>query len=123
MIYPVQQQNPVDFSFHKTIQRLKNIIFLGTAALGTIVNLTAVGNLHVDIVVVASVVVNPITGARLGKGKGYGDIEYAMMRQLGACDDTTLVITTVHESQLLDDLPSSVMTEHDLYVEFFIYLY
>jgi hypothetical protein len=39
---------------------------LGTAALGTIVNLTAVGNLHVDIVVVASVVVNPITGARLG---------------------------------------------------------
>ncbi|CAF1666494.1 unnamed protein product [Adineta ricciae] len=86
----------------------------GTAALGTIVNLTAVGNLHVDIVVVASVVVNPITGARLGKGKGYGDIEYAMMRQLGACDDSTLVVTTVHESQLLDDLPSSVMTEHDL---------
>jgi len=86
----------------------------GTAALGTIVNLTAVGNLHVDIVVVASVVVNPITGARLGKGKGYGDIEYAMMRQLGACDDTTLVVTTVHESQLLDDLPASVMTEHDL---------
>jgi 5-formyltetrahydrofolate cyclo-ligase len=40
-----------------------------------------------------------------------------MMRQLGACDDTTLVITTVHESQLLDDLPSSVMTEHDLYVK------
>lgn len=86
----------------------------GTAALGTIVNLTAVGNLHVDIVVVASVVVNPITGARLGKGKGYGDIEYAMMRQLGACDDQTLVVTTVHESQLLDDLPSSIMTQHDL---------
>ncbi len=70
-----------------------------------------------DIVVVASVVVNPITGARLGKGKGYGDIEYAMMRQLGACDDSTLVVTTVHESQLLDDLPSTVMTEHDLYVD------
>ena len=52
-----------------------------------------------------------------GKGKGYGDIEYAMMRQLGACDDTTLVVTTVHESQLLDDLPASVMTEHDLYVD------
>jgi 5-formyltetrahydrofolate cyclo-ligase len=95
----------------------------GTAALGTIVNLTAVGNLHVDIVVVASVVVNPITGARLGKGKGYGDIEYAMMRQLGACDDTTLVVTTVHESQLLDDLPSSVMTEHDLYVYSFFSLF
>ncbi|CAF1021450.1 unnamed protein product [Rotaria magnacalcarata] len=86
----------------------------GTAVFDTIVNLTAAGNLHVDIVVVASVVVNPISGARLGKGKGYGDIKYAMMRQLGACDDGTLVVTTVHESQLLDDLPSSVMTEHDL---------
>jgi 5-formyltetrahydrofolate cyclo-ligase len=48
-----------------------------------------------------------------------------MMRQLGACDDTTLVVTTVHESQLLDDLSSSVMTEHDLYVtnSFCIYIY
>jgi len=44
-----------------------------------------------------------------------------MMRQLGACDDTTLVVTTVHESQLLDDLPASVMTEHDLYVYLVIY--
>jgi hypothetical protein len=46
-----------------------------------------------------------------------------MMRQLGACDDTTLVVTTVHESQLLDDLPSSVMTEHDLYVYSFLSLF
>jgi hypothetical protein len=48
-----------------------------------------------------------------------------MMRQLGACDDTTLVVTTVHESQLLDDLSSSVMTEHDLYVtnSFCIYIF
>jgi 5-formyltetrahydrofolate cyclo-ligase len=45
-----------------------------------------------------------------------------MMRQLGACDDTTLVVTTVHESQLLDDLPSSVMTEHDLYVNLTFFL-
>jgi 5-formyltetrahydrofolate cyclo-ligase len=52
----------------------------------------------------------------LGKGKDYGDIEYAMMRQLGACDDTTLVVTSVHGSQLLNDLTASVMTEHDLYV-------
>jgi hypothetical protein len=63
MIYHVQQQNLV---YLTEILRFI-IIFLGTAALGTIVNLTAVGNLHVDIVVVASVVVNPISGARLGK--------------------------------------------------------
>ncbi|CAF2495854.1 unnamed protein product [Rotaria sp. Silwood2] len=88
----------------------------GAAALGTIVNLTAVGNLHVDIFVVASVVVNPISGARLG----YGDIEYAIMHQLGACNDKTLVITTVHESQLLNDLPESIMTEHDLPVNVII---
>ncbi|CAF1234552.1 unnamed protein product [Rotaria magnacalcarata] len=92
----------------------------GAAALGTIINLTAIGNLHVDIFVVASVIVNPISGARLGKGKGYGDIEYAMMHQLGACNDRTLVVTTVHESQLLNDLPASVMTEHDLPVNVII---
>ncbi|CAF0905371.1 unnamed protein product [Rotaria sordida] len=92
----------------------------GAAALGTIVNLTAIGNLHVDIFIVASVVANPINGARLGKGKGYGDIEYAMMHQLGACNDKTLVVTTVHESQLLNDLPESVMTEHDLSVNIII---
>ena len=115
MIYLVQLPNPVREKNHSSMKLFIHSIITGTAALGTIVNLTAVGNLHVDIVVVASVVVNPISGARLGKGKGYGDIEYAMMRQLGACDDTTLVVTTVHESQLLDDLPASVMTEHDLY--------
>ena len=69
MIYHVQQQNLV---CNILIKKKKKLVshkfhFLGTAALGTIVNLTAVGNLHVDIVVVASVVVNPITGARLGK--------------------------------------------------------
>ncbi|CAF1076174.1 unnamed protein product [Rotaria sp. Silwood1] len=92
----------------------------GAAALGTIVDLTSVGKLHVDIFVVASVVVNPISGARVGKGKGYGDIEYAMMHQLGACNNKTLVVTTVHESQLLNDLPESVMTEHDLPVNVII---
>ena len=68
MIYRVQQQNQV--AFHSKTLFLLLIInyqIVGTAALGTIVNLTAVGNLHVDIVVVASVVVNPITGARLGE--------------------------------------------------------
>ncbi|CAF4585874.1 unnamed protein product, partial [Rotaria magnacalcarata] len=40
--------------------------------------------------------------------------------QLGACNDRTLVVTTVHESQLLNDLPASVMTEHDLPVNVII---
>jgi 5-formyltetrahydrofolate cyclo-ligase len=41
--------------------------------------LTALKQIHVDLVIVASVVVNPITGARIGKGKGYGDLESTIM--------------------------------------------
>ncbi|CAF1343123.1 unnamed protein product, partial [Rotaria magnacalcarata] len=41
----------------------------GAAELGTIVQLSALKLIHVDVVVVASVVVNSITGARIGKVK------------------------------------------------------
>ncbi|CAF0762237.1 unnamed protein product [Didymodactylos carnosus] len=90
----------------------------GAAELGTVIQLQALKQIHVDIVVVASVVVNPITGARIGKGKGYGDLEYAIMNEMGAVSSKTTVITTVHESQLINDF--AVMEEHDLPVDIII---
>ncbi|CAF4424294.1 unnamed protein product, partial [Adineta steineri] len=79
----------------------------GAAELGTVIQLQALKQIHVDIVIVASVAVNPITGARIGKGKGYGDLEYGIMSQMGCVTDKTIVITTCHESQLINDLSSS----------------
>jgi 5-formyltetrahydrofolate cyclo-ligase len=52
-------------------------------------------------------------GSRLGKGGGYSDLEYAMLRRAGKLDEDVPIATTVHPSQLAPDdgLP---MLAHDL---------
>ena len=64
---------------------------------------------HVDLVVSGSVAVTT-GGARIGKGEGYSDLEWAVLRELDAVDDATLVATTVHERQLVDG-PSSPIAD------------
>lgn len=56
---------------------------------------------HVDLVVSGSVAVTE-RGARIGKGEGYSDLEWALLRELDAVDDETTVATTVHELQVVD---------------------
>jgi len=66
---------------------------------------------RIDLIVAGSVAVNP-AGARVGKGGGYSDLEWALARELGVADDETPVVTSVHELQVLDEpLP---MTAHDV---------
>ncbi|MHA1649841.1 MAG: 5-formyltetrahydrofolate cyclo-ligase [Candidatus Helarchaeota archaeon] len=55
-------------------------------------------------------------GNRLGKGKGYGDREYHLLRQEGIIDKQTLVITIVHDVQILDDF-SYLMEKNDVKVD------
>jgi 5-formyltetrahydrofolate cyclo-ligase len=67
----------------------------------------------VDLVVCGSVAVNPI-GARVGKGGGYSDLEFALLVEAGRIAEETVLATTVHDLQLLDeDLPE---TDHDFRV-------
>ncbi|CAM4770879.1 unnamed protein product [Rotaria magnacalcarata] len=89
----------------------------GAAELGTVIQLQALKQIHVDLIIVASVVVDPITGARIGKGKGYGDLEYAIMSQMGCVSNKTIIMTTCHESQLINDIPNHIMEQHDLPVD------
>ena len=56
----------------------------------------------VDLVVSGSVAVTD-AGARVGKGEGYSDLEYAVLRELGLVDADTPVATTVHDAQVVDD--------------------
>ena len=58
----------------------------------------------IDLVVSGSVAVSE-AGARVGKGEGFSDLEYAVLRGLGAVTAETTVATTVHERQVRDDLP------------------
>lgn len=62
---------------------------------------------HVDLVVSGSVAVTE-QGARVGKGEGYSDLEFAVLSELGAVDATTTVATSVHELQVVaeDDAPA-----------------
>ncbi|MDQ7801444.1 MAG: 5-formyltetrahydrofolate cyclo-ligase [Armatimonadota bacterium] len=72
---------------------------------------------RVDLVVCGSVAVNR-QGARVGKGGGYSDLEFGLLREFGLVDDETVVATTVHPLQILtDDLPE---TEHDFRVDLIV---
>jgi 5-formyltetrahydrofolate cyclo-ligase len=74
---------------------------------------TAVEELEpVDVVVVGCVAVDR-SGARLGKGGGFADLEFALASAAGLIDARTWVVTTVHPAQMMDDgrIP---MTDHDV---------
>ncbi|XP_050366248.1 5-formyltetrahydrofolate cyclo-ligase-like protein COG0212 [Argentina anserina] len=73
--------------------------------------------IKVDLIVIGSVAVDPRTGARLGKGEGFAELEYGMLRYMGAIDDSTPVVTTVHDSQLVDDIPVEKLLIHDVPVD------
>lgn len=66
----------------------------------------------VDLVVVGCVAVDR-TGARLGKGGGFADLEFALARAAGLIGARTMVVTTVHPLQVVDDglIP---MIDHDV---------
>jgi 5-formyltetrahydrofolate cyclo-ligase len=55
----------------------------------------------VDLAVVGCVAV-AADGARLGKGGGFSDLEFALAYEAGLIDDHTVLLTTVHERQLVD---------------------
>ncbi|CAI0396185.1 unnamed protein product [Linum tenue] len=73
--------------------------------------------IKVDLIVIGSVAVDPTTGARLGKGEGFAELEYGMLRYMGAIDDSTPVVTSVHDCQLVDDIPIDKLLIHDVPVD------
>jgi len=64
----------------------------------------------VDLIVAGSVAVSR-SGARVGEGGGYSEIEYGILRELQLVDDETPIVTTVHELQIVDEVPAG---KHDL---------
>jgi 5-formyltetrahydrofolate cyclo-ligase len=71
----------------------------------------------IDLIVCGSVAVNE-RGARLGKGAGYSDIEVALLAETGLISERTVIATTVHDLQVLDeDLPEQ---GHDFRVDLIV---
>ncbi|KAK6940044.1 5-formyltetrahydrofolate cyclo-ligase [Dillenia turbinata] len=73
--------------------------------------------IKVDVIVIGSVAVDPNTGARLCKGEGFAELEYGMLRYMGTIDDSTPVVTAVHDCQLVDDIPVDKLLIHDVPVD------
>ncbi len=64
----------------------------------------------VDLIVTGSVAVST-DGARIGKGEGYSDLEWAILAEYGRVDETTTVVTTIHERQLVEAVDAA---DHDV---------
>ena len=56
----------------------------------------------IDLIVAGSVAVTD-DGVRVGKGEGYSDLEFALLRAFDRVDDDTTTVTTVHERQVVDE--------------------
>jgi len=69
----------------------------------------------VDLVVMGSVAVGE-DGARLGKGGGFADLEFALATAAGLIGPHTVTVTTVHEIQVV---PAGAipLTGHDVPVD------
>jgi 5-formyltetrahydrofolate cyclo-ligase len=72
----------------------------------------------VDLVVMGSVAAGE-DGARLGKGGGFADLEFALAAAAGLIGPRTVAVTTVHELQLR---PAGVipLTGHDVPLDFIV---
>ncbi|CAM6114137.1 unnamed protein product [Calypogeia fissa] len=99
------------------VQLIEACTSAGAAKYGQPVGLDA--DLKVDLIVIGSVSVDPTTGARLGKGEGFAELEYGMLRYMGAIDDTTLVVTSVHDIQVVEEglIPTEKLLVHDVPVD------
>ena len=71
----------------------------------------------IDLIVCGSVGVGR-DGARVGKGGGFCDLEYAILREEGKVRDSTPILTTIHPLQLLAERIG--MLPHDLPVDFVV---
>lgn len=76
-------------------------------------------DIHIDLVVVGSVAVSR-DGYRIGKGKGFADLEFALLKEMGAINDNTTIVTVVHDNQVFDELPKNIFQKYDVPVDYIL---
>jgi 5-formyltetrahydrofolate cyclo-ligase len=58
----------------------------------------------IDLLVFGSVAVSP-AGDRVGKGEGYAELEFGVLRTLGRVPEEVTIATTVHDAQIVEAIP------------------
>ncbi|KAJ8985992.1 hypothetical protein NQ317_013876 [Molorchus minor] len=84
---------------------------------GSEINMT--DNVHIDFFILGSVAVSK-EGYRIGKGEGFADLEYAILKEMKAVDDNAVIVTTVHDLQVFDTLPKELFKKHDVPVDYIL---
>jgi 5-formyltetrahydrofolate cyclo-ligase len=74
----------------------------GAFELGRVLSLAELPT--IDLLVFGTVAVSS-SGARVGKGEGYAELEYATLRQLGCIGEDVPIATTVNDVQIVEDIP------------------
>lgn len=100
---PARARNPKKYRYASTIK--------GSDIHGKHLNIRDLP--HVDLIICGSVAVTK-TGARVGKGGGYSELEYGILRELNLVDKNLPILTSVHELQIVDSAP---IDEHDFTVD------
>src|SRR5581483_3696161 len=59
---------------------------------------------EIDLLIFGTVAVSE-SGSRVGKGEGYAELEYATLRQLGRIGPDVPIATTVHDAQVVANVP------------------
>jgi len=71
---------------------------------------------NIDMIILGSVAVS-LEGARIGKGEGYGELEFAILMEYGKINKDLPIVTTVHDVQIVDKIP---IEPFDVSVDFII---
>lgn len=59
---------------------------------------------QIDLMITGAVAVG-LNGGRIGKGKGYFDLEYLILREVGAVDEGTPIVAVVDDLQVYQEVP------------------
>ncbi|MCS7232091.1 MAG: 5-formyltetrahydrofolate cyclo-ligase [Elusimicrobiota bacterium] len=70
----------------------------------------------IDLMITGAVAVS-LKGERIGKGSGFFDWEYKILREIGSIDDSTPVVAVVHCLQIFEKLPA---TSADVSVDYIV---
>jgi len=71
---------------------------------------------EVDLLVTGAVAVG-LQGGRIGKGSGYFDLEYMILREIGSVKESTPIVALVDDLQVREEVP---MEERDVAVDFIV---
>ncbi|XP_073820637.1 LOW QUALITY PROTEIN: methenyltetrahydrofolate synthase domain-containing protein-like [Musca autumnalis] len=72
-----------------------------------------------DMVIIGSVLVSR-DGYRIGRGNGFIDLTIGLLIETGAITPNTLIVTLVHDTQVVDNLPTNLFQKHDAPVDLIV---